>query len=49
MKYLKIFEEFTKFQLDEISKEEYYKEIDYKKRIGISEKKVLEFKKNLPP
>lgn len=48
MKYLKIFEEFTEFQLDEISKEEYYKEIDYKKRVGISEKKVLEFKKNLP-
>ncbi len=48
MKYLKIFEEFTEFQLDEISKEEYYNEIDYKKRVGISEKKVLEFKKNLP-
>ena len=48
MKYLKIYEEFTNFQLDEISKEEYYKEIDYKKRVGISEKKVLEFKKNLP-
>ena len=48
MKYLKIFEEFTEFQLDEISKEEYYNEIDYKKRVGISEEKVLEFKKNLP-
>ena len=49
MRWLKIFEEFTKFQLDEISKEEYYNEIDHKKRVGISEKKVLEFKKNLPP
>ena len=48
MRWLKIFEEFTKFQLDEISKEEYYNEIDHKKRVGISEKKVLEFKKNLP-
>jgi hypothetical protein len=48
MRWLKIFEEFTEFQLDEISKEEYYNEIDYKKRVGISEKKVLEFKKNLP-
>ena len=49
MKYLKIFEEFTGFQLDEISKEEYYNTIDYNKRFGIPEKKVLEFKKNLPP
>ena len=48
MKYLKIFEEFTGFQLDEISKEEYYNTIDYNKRFGIPEKKVLEFKKNLP-
>ena len=48
MKYLKIFEEFTGFQIDEISKEEYYNGIDYKKRVGIPEEKVLKFKRNLP-
>ena len=47
MKYLKIFEEFTDFQLDEISKQEYYSILDNNRLVYIPESEVLEFKKNL--
>jgi len=47
MKYLKIFEEFNEFQLDEISKEEYYSILDNNRLVYIPESKVLEFKENL--
>ena len=47
MKYLKLFEEFTEFQLDEISKQEYYSILDNNRLVYIPESKVLEFKRNL--
>ena len=46
MKYLKLFEEFIEFQMDEISKQEYYS-ILYNRLVYIPESKVLEFKRNL--
>ena len=46
MKYLKIFEEFGEFQLDEISKEEYWN-INDNPLVYIPESKVLEFKSKL--
>jgi hypothetical protein len=48
MKYLKIFEEFTtQFQLDEISKEEYYSIFNNNGLVYIPESEVLEFKSKL--
>jgi len=48
MKYLKIFEEFTtQFQLDEISKEEYYSIFNNNRLVYIPESEVLEFKSKL--
>ena len=47
MKYLKLFEEFTGFQLDEISKKEYYSILDNNRLVYIPESKVLEFKSKL--
>ena len=47
MKYLKLYEEFTEFQLDEISKEEYYSILDNNPLVYIPESKVLEFKSKL--
>ena len=47
MKYLKKFESFGQFQLDEISKEEYYSIFDNNPLVYIPESKVLEFKRNL--
>jgi len=47
MKYLKIFEEFNEFQLDEISKEEYYSIFNNNRLVYIPESKVLEFKSKL--
>jgi hypothetical protein len=47
MKYLKLYEEFTEFQLDEISKQEYYSILDNNRLVYIPESKVLEFKSKL--
>lgn len=47
MKYLKKFESFGQFQLDEISKQEYYSILDNNPLVYIPENKVLEFKSNL--
>jgi hypothetical protein len=47
MKYLKLFEEFTDFELDEISKEEYYSIFNNNRLVYIPESKVLEFKSKL--
>jgi len=47
MKYLKIFEEFGKFHLDEISKEEYYSIFNNNRLVYIPKSKVLEFKSKL--
>ena len=47
MKYLKIFEEFNEFQLDEITKQEYYSILDNNPLVYIPESKVLEFKSKL--
>ena len=47
MKYLKKFEGFGQFQLDEISKQEYYSILDNNPLVYIPESKVLEFKSKL--
>ena len=47
MKYLKKFESFGKFHLDEISKEEYYSIFNNNRLVYIPESKVLEFKSKL--
>ena len=47
MKYLKKFESFGQFQLDEISKQEYYSILDNNRLVYIPESKVLEFKSKL--
>ena len=47
MKYLKLYEEFTEFHLDEISKQEYYSILDNNRLVYIPESKVLEFKSKL--
>jgi len=47
MKYLKKFESFGQFQLDEISKEEYYSIFNNNRLVYIPESKVLEFKSKL--
>ena len=44
MKYLKIFELFDRFKLDEISKQEYYSIFNNNRLVYIPESKVLEFK-----